>query len=34
MESHNRYYEIIQARSHVVFYFDRDTGRIKAREWD
>jgi uncharacterized protein (DUF342 family) len=34
MESHNRYYEIIQARNHVVFYFDRDTGRIKAREWD
>jgi uncharacterized protein (DUF342 family) len=34
MESHNRYYEIIQPRSHVIFYFDRDTGRIKARKWD
>jgi uncharacterized protein (DUF342 family) len=34
MESHNRYYEIIQPRSHVIFYFDRDTGRIKAREWN
>ncbi|MDR1902571.1 MAG: FapA family protein [Treponema sp.] len=33
MESHNRYYEIIQARSHVIFYFDRETGRIKAKEW-
>jgi uncharacterized protein (DUF342 family) len=32
MESHDRYYEVSQARSGVVFYFDRETGRIKERE--
>ncbi|MDR1176584.1 MAG: FapA family protein [Treponema sp.] len=32
MESHDRYYEVSQARSGVVFYFDRDTGRIKERD--
>jgi uncharacterized protein (DUF342 family) len=31
MESHDRYYEVSQARSGVVFYFDRNTGRIKER---
>ncbi|MDR2608871.1 MAG: FapA family protein [Treponema sp.] len=31
MESHDRYYEVSQARSGVVFYFDRDIGRIKER---
>ncbi|MDR1655426.1 MAG: FapA family protein [Treponema sp.] len=31
MESHDRYYEVSQARSGVVFYFDRETGRIKER---
>ncbi|MHC6203222.1 FapA family protein [Breznakiellaceae bacterium SP9] len=31
MESHNRYYEVIQARSRVIFYFDRETGRIRER---
>ena len=31
MESHNRYYEVKQMRSHVVFYFDRESGSIKER---
>jgi uncharacterized protein (DUF342 family) len=31
MESHDRYYEITQKRSRVVFYFDRESGRIKER---
>ena len=31
MESHARYYEIIQKRSKVVFYFNRDTGRITEK---
>jgi uncharacterized protein (DUF342 family) len=31
MESHNRYYAVIQPRSKVVFYFDRETGRIMER---
>ena len=29
IESHNRYYEIQQKRSGVIFYFDRESGRIK-----
>jgi uncharacterized protein (DUF342 family) len=28
MESHDRYYEVHQTRRAVVFYFDRETGRI------
>jgi uncharacterized protein (DUF342 family) len=31
MESHGRYYEVTQKRSRVVFYFDRESGRIKDR---
>ncbi|MDR2048937.1 MAG: FapA family protein, partial [Treponema sp.] len=31
MESHDRYYEIFEKRSGVVFFFDRDSGRIKER---
>ncbi|MDR2109877.1 MAG: FapA family protein [Spirochaetaceae bacterium] len=31
MESHDRYYEIIQKRSQVIFFFDRESGRIKER---
>ena len=29
IESHNRYYEIQEKRSGVIFYFDRESGRIK-----
>ncbi|MDR2185194.1 MAG: FapA family protein [Treponema sp.] len=31
MESHDRYYEVTQKRQGVVFYFDRESGRIKDR---
>ncbi|MDR0587137.1 MAG: FapA family protein [Treponema sp.] len=31
MESHDRYYEISEKRSGVVFFFDRDSGRIRER---
>ncbi|MDR0720308.1 MAG: FapA family protein, partial [Treponema sp.] len=31
IESHDRYYEVHQTRSRVVFYFDRESGRIKER---
>ena len=31
IESHNRYYEVKQMRSKVVFYFDRESGRIKEK---
>ncbi|QQO09669.1 flagellar assembly protein A [Breznakiella homolactica] len=31
MESHDRYYEVKQKRSRVVFYFDRELGRIQER---
>jgi uncharacterized protein (DUF342 family) len=31
IESHNRYYEVKQKRSRVVFYFDRESGRIKEK---
>jgi uncharacterized protein (DUF342 family) len=31
IESHNRYYEIQQKRSGVIFYFDRESGRIKEK---
>jgi uncharacterized protein (DUF342 family) len=31
IESHGRYYEVQQARSRVVFYFDRDSGLIKEK---
>jgi uncharacterized protein (DUF342 family) len=31
IESHDRYYEVNQTRSGVVFYFDRESGRIKER---
>ncbi|MDR1287739.1 MAG: FapA family protein [Treponema sp.] len=31
MESHGRYYEINRLREAAVFYFDRETGRIKER---
>jgi uncharacterized protein (DUF342 family) len=31
MESHNRYYEITEKRQGVVFYFNRETGRIMER---
>jgi len=31
IESHNRYYEVQQKRSQVVFYFDRESGRIKEK---
>jgi len=31
IESHNRYYEVQQKRNQVVFYFDRDSGRIKEK---
>jgi uncharacterized protein (DUF342 family) len=31
MESHDRYYEISEKRDGVVFFFDRDSGRIKER---
>ena len=31
IESHDRYYEVKQKRSHVVFYFDRESGRIKEK---
>jgi uncharacterized protein (DUF342 family) len=31
IESHNRYYEIQEKRSEVIFYFDRDLGRIKEK---
>jgi uncharacterized protein (DUF342 family) len=33
IESHNRYYEVKQKRSQVIFYFDRETGRIKEKPW-
>ena len=32
IESHNRYYEIKQKRDKVIFYFDRKSGTIKAKE--
>jgi uncharacterized protein (DUF342 family) len=32
MESHGRYYEVHQSRSGVIFFFDRETGRISERE--
>jgi len=31
IESHNRYYEVKQKRSRVIFYFDRESGRIKEK---
>ncbi|MCA1949787.1 MAG: FapA family protein [Treponema sp.] len=31
MESHGRYYEVKQKRTGVVFYFNRDTGRIQEK---
>lgn len=31
MESHGRYYEIKQRRSQVVFFFNRETGRIQEK---
>ena len=31
IESHNRYYEIKQKRSRVIFYFDCESGRIKEK---
>jgi uncharacterized protein len=31
IESHNRYYEVQQKRNQVVFYFDRESGRIKEK---
>ena len=31
IESHNRYYEIKQKRDRVIFYFDRESGRIKDK---
>jgi uncharacterized protein (DUF342 family) len=31
MESHDRYYEISEKRNGVVFFFDRDSGRIRER---
>jgi uncharacterized protein (DUF342 family) len=31
MESHDRYYEVTQKRQGVVFYFDRESGRIKDK---
>jgi len=31
IESHNRYYEIQQKRSGVIFYFDRESGIIKEK---
>jgi uncharacterized protein (DUF342 family) len=34
IESHDRYYEIHQTRSGVVFYFDRESGRIKEKGLD
>jgi uncharacterized protein (DUF342 family) len=33
IESHDRYYEIQQIRSRVVFFFDRESGRIKEKPW-
>ncbi|MDR2111151.1 MAG: FapA family protein, partial [Spirochaetaceae bacterium] len=32
MESHDRYYEITRERSRVIFYFDRELGRIQEKE--
>jgi uncharacterized protein (DUF342 family) len=34
IESHNRYYEIQEKRSGVIFYFDRGSGRIKEEPID
>ena len=34
IESHNRYYEIQEKRSGVIFYFDRESGRIKEEPID
>ena len=31
IESHDRYYEVQQKRSRVIFYFDRESGRIKEK---
>ena len=31
IESHDRYYEVQQKRSRVIFYFDRKSGRIKEK---
>jgi uncharacterized protein (DUF342 family) len=31
IESHNRYYEVQQKRGAVIFYFDRESGRIKEK---
>ncbi|MDR1178260.1 MAG: FapA family protein, partial [Spirochaetaceae bacterium] len=31
MESHDRYYEVKQKRSRVIFYFDREQGRIQEK---
>ncbi|MDR2069592.1 MAG: FapA family protein [Spirochaetaceae bacterium] len=31
MESHDRYYEITRKRSQVIFYFDRESGRIQEK---
>jgi uncharacterized protein (DUF342 family) len=32
MESHDRYYEITRERSQVIFYFDRESGRIQEKK--
>jgi len=34
MESHDRYYEVMQKRNRVIFYFDRGTGSIKEKPLD
>jgi uncharacterized protein (DUF342 family) len=34
IESHDRYYEIKQTRSQVVFFFDREDGRIREKSLD
>jgi hypothetical protein len=31
MESHNRYYEVKQKRSRVIFYFNCEQGRIQEK---
>jgi uncharacterized protein (DUF342 family) len=31
MESHGRYYEVKQKRSQVVFFFDKEVGRIQEK---
>jgi uncharacterized protein (DUF342 family) len=34
IESHDRYYEVQRERSRVIFYFDRESGRVREKPMD